>query len=126
MNRFEEIDEQLRQQQEATAASSNATEDSFKAHLGAGIYATVEGKYNGVDLRRYWLPKKQLLVVPTKSGIFLPSSQWTPLKMKLNDLIAARPELTLADECSHENQVGMMDCRECLPFGWIIKSFNEL
>src|SRR6267154_2328532 len=34
MNRFKEIDEQLRQQQEATAASSSATEDSFMDHLG--------------------------------------------------------------------------------------------
>ena len=116
MNNFAEIDEQLKQQ------SAGA---SYKIHLGAGIYAAINGKFNGVNLRRYWVPENQLSVVPTKNGIFLPPSQWTSLKEKLNELIIAHPELFIVEECFHPNQIGMMDCRECLPFGWIIKSFNE-
>src|SRR5437867_701983 len=122
MNKMEEIDEQLKQTN-ATAAYK-VEQSTYKTHLGAAIYAAVDKKYHGVDLRRYWLPERQTLVAPTRNGIFLPSSQWTSLKEKLNELVTARPELSLVEECFHQNQMGQLDCRECLPFGWMIESLN--
>src|SRR5437867_1008168 len=95
------------------------------AHLGAGIYATLDDKYKGANLRRYWAPEEQLSVLPTKKGIYLTSTEWTVLKEKLNKLVSARPELSIAEECFHQNQMGVMDCRECLPFGWIIKALMK-
>jgi len=123
--RLPEIDEQLKEQRTAAAATTEPQEVSFKTHLGAGIYAGVHSKFNGVDLRRYWAPAKQTSIVPTKSGIYLPSAQWTALKEKLDELAKVHPELEMVEECFHQNQMGFLDCRECLPFGWAIKGLNE-
>ena len=122
MNKMEEIDEQLKQSN--ANVSYKVVQASYKTHLGAAIYAAVDSKYHGVDLRRYWLPERQTSIVPTKNGIYLSPSEWASLKEKLNELVAARPELSLAEECFHQNQMGQLDCRECLPFGWMIASFN--
>lgn len=107
-NRLQEIDEQLNLQDETP---------NYKVHLGAGIYASV-GALNGVDLRRYWIPEGQLESLPTKSGIFIPIRQWGSLKEKIAELITSNPHLAEAEECFHQNQMELVDCRECLPFGW--------
>jgi hypothetical protein len=111
-------------QQEVNASCGVALVEStnlFKTHLGAGIYVSVDEKYSGVDFRRYWIPERKDVIVPTRSGIFLPISQWASLKQKLDMLLAAHPELLDAKECalSHDNQFGMIGCHECMPFGWI-------
>jgi len=119
-----EIDEALRQQE--INASYNVTYDgvtlSYKAHLGGGIYASVNGKYFGVSLRRYWIPEGQQEIIPTKNGIYLPKSQWSALKRKIEDLLIAHPELVDAQGCisSHDGQLEAMECRECMPFGWMM------
>ena len=123
MGKMDEIDEELRQQK--STASYKVEKAIYKGHLGAGIYATVGGKFVGVDLRRYWVPEEQLMEMPTKNGIFLPARQWTVLKERLDELLASHPELLLAEECFHQNQQGMLECHECLPFGWMIKSLNS-
>ena len=51
----------------------------YTMHIGAGIYASVNEKFRGVNLRRYWMPEGQLVPVPTKNGIYLPASQWKSL-----------------------------------------------
>src|ERR1700759_5140202 len=116
----DEIDEHLKQQMSKDIYKVSKEED-YRKHLGAGIHAGVSRKFDGGDLRRYWLPNGQKEIVATKNGIFLPSSQWTALKEKLGDLMIAKPELSIADSCFHQNQLGLMDCHECDPFG----SFRE-
>ena len=118
-----EIDEALRQQEVNTSYNVSLEGRSlYRTHLGAGIYASISEQFKGVSLRRYWVPEGQQAVVPTKNGIFIPASQWPVLKVKINELLAAHPELSDAVECinSHDNQFGLLDCRECMPFGWII------
>ena len=109
-NKIVEIDENLNQRNENTV---------YKTHLGAGIQASVD-KFNGVDLRRYWIPQGQPSIVPTKSGIYLPAVQWKSLKEKLNELVSAHPELDDVEECFHQNQMEIYDCHECQPFGYPI------
>ena len=127
MSKLAVIDEE-RKQQRVTAAAANADPQqvSYKTHLGAGIYAEVASKFNGVDLRRYWAPEGQLSIVSTKNGLYLPASQWSSLKDRLSELLTAHPELSTAEECFPPNQLGFMDCRECLPFGWMLSSLNGL
>lgn len=93
----------------------------YKAHLGMGIYVSVNEKYPGVSIRRYWRPDGLEKPVPTKNGIYLPTSQWKVLLAKLDELLIAHPELLVAQECSltHDNQMGILDCNECMPFGWM-------
>jgi len=119
LNVIEEIDEQMKQQN--AKAEYKVPQTAYKSHLGAGIYASVDGKFHGVDLRRYWMPEGTRDIVPTKNGIYLPSTQWIALKQKLNELLLLHPELTLAEQCFHQNQMGQFGCSECDPFN----SFKE-
>ena len=64
IGKFGDIDEELRQQK--SSATYKASKPTYKAHLGAGIYATVGDEYVGVDLRRYWVPEGQLKEVRTE------------------------------------------------------------
>jgi len=121
-NKLDEIDEQLKQA--SSSASYKVEQSLYKSHLGAGIYASVGSEFKGVDLRRYWVPEEQMLPIPTRNGIFLSLAQWNSLKQKIPKLLAAHPELNSAEECFHANQMGYIDCKECMPFGWIIESFN--
>ncbi len=88
-NLVDEIDENLVRRQRGETVD-------YKKHVGTGIYATV-GEYIGVDLRRYWIPEGQPSIAPTKRGIFLPPVQWNMLKEKLNELLAAHPNLAEAE-----------------------------
>ena len=119
MCKIEEIDEQLRQQNANSAYMVDQGEVTYKTHLGAGIYASVNSRFNGVDLRRFWIPPGQLMTFPTKNGIYLPSSQWRALKLKLEELIHAHPEIVASEGCFHQNQMEALDCRECMPFGFL-------
>jgi hypothetical protein len=111
-SKFDEIDDQLNLQRQNMVPN-------YKTHLGAGIYASV-GEYKGVDLRNYFIPEDKMSPIPTKRGIFIPTSQWTRLKEKLLQLLSAYPHLADAVECFHQNQMDQNNCRECLPFGLAI------
>jgi len=117
--KIEEIDEELRQQNANVTYMVEQGEATYKTHLGGGIYASVSSKFNGVDLRRYWVPVGVLMPVPTKNGIYLPASQWRALKTKLEELMFTHQELDTALDCLHQNQMEVFDCRECTPFGFL-------
>jgi len=110
-NRLDDLDGYLKAQQQGVSTN-------YRTHLGAAVYAAV-GEYDGVDLRRYWIPEGQGNEVPTKRGIFVPVSQWSSLKRKLTELMATNPHLEKVNECFHQNQLDMMDCPECSPYGWL-------
>jgi hypothetical protein len=115
--RIESIDEELKEQNAIAENKGEKRETLYKTHLGAGICVSVNGKFNGVDLRRFWLPPGQISAVPTRRGIYIPASQWQTLKIKINKLMQAHPELANAEICHHQNQMELYDCAECVPFG---------
>src|SRR2546425_1277948 len=78
MGKFDEIDEQLKQTD--AKAPYKVQQSQYKTHLGGGIYAAIDEKFSGLNLRRYWVPEGQLSIVPTKNGVYLTSAQWTILK----------------------------------------------
>ena len=117
--KVETIDEILRQQEVNASYNVTVNGELYKAHLGAGLYVSVNEEYPGVSLRRHWLPEGHQEPVPTKNGIFLPPNQWTALKRKLDELLVAYPALADATACysTHDgNQMGFFECRECMPF----------
>jgi len=117
----DEIDEQLK----LIASGAPCKGVQYKTHLGAGIYAAIDDKFNGVNLRRYWAPEGQATILATKNGLFLAPFQWMSMKEKLNELLAKHPELVIAETCFHQNQLGLLDCHECLPFGWMLMDMNN-
>ena len=119
-NKIHEIDELLWRQNLSRVPRMYRVEQGdvvYRAHLGAGVYVSVDKKYNGVDLRRHWVPEGQQAVFPTKEGIYMPVPQWNSFKENLNNLLSVHPELFHAQECSHEISLDVIDCKECLPFG---------
>ena len=86
-------------------------EPTYREHLGAGIYASISEEYQGVSLRSYWIPEGEHSIAPTKNGIYLPVSQWTALKLKLDELLAAHPGLIDAVECSSTHGSNQIDSR---------------
>jgi len=94
----------------------------YKMHLGRGIFVTVGNGYRCVDLRRYWRPEGSNEEKPSRSGIALTLKEWVVFKEKLGELMALSPHLAEAMPCSysesHQNQIGMLECAECTPFGW--------
>jgi len=89
----------------------------YRAHLGAGVYVSVDKTFSGVDLRLHRVPEGQLTIVPTKRGINMSTPQWDLFKKTLNALLSVHPELIDAKECLHEFSLDIIDCKECLPFG---------
>ena len=119
-NKIKQIDEMLRQRSTIRIPKIyrvNREDVVYKAHVGTGVYVSVDKKFNGVDLRRHYVPDGQISVVPTKEGIYMLTSQWNSFKQSLNDLLYAHPELINAEECFHEISLDVIDCKECLPFG---------
>ena len=114
--KIDEIDEQLKLQ----SAPHPQPSPAYKVHLGAGVYVSTGNGFNCVDIRRHWIPEGQSTITPTKCGIALSPRQWTSLKEKLTELLTLHPELAAAEPCFHQNQEGMIDCRECTPFGWLM------
>ena len=117
--KIDTIDEILKQQEINASYNVSVAPILYKAHLGGGIYVSVSEKYPGVSLRRYWVPEGQQEPTPTKNGIYLPRNQWTALKNKLEELLAAYPGLLEATVCSSShggNQMEFFECSECAPF----------
>ena len=101
-NKIGEIDELLWRQHISKVLEMRKIElghVAYRAHLGAGVYVSVDNNFNGVDLRRHLVPDGQLTLVPTKEGISMPTPQWNSFKQKLNDLLSVHPELLDANEC---------------------------
>ena len=120
MSKIREIDEVLWRQNISKVPKIYKVQSGdvvYRAHLGAGVYVSVDKTFNGVDLRRHWVPEGQLTIVPSKDGINMPTPQWNSFKQKLNDLLSLHPELFDAKECFHEFSLDIIDCKECLPFG---------
>ena len=110
-NAIDEIDERL--------GVKPVGSTPFKVHLGAAIYASIN-ELDGVDFRRFWIPEGQTEIIPTKRGIFITISQWESFKEKFNLMLTSCPALSGAEEHFHQNQMELIDCRECLPFGYIM------
>ena len=91
----------------------------YKMHLGGGVYVRVNEKFNGVDFRRFWKPNGlEKPELPTKNGIFIPTHQWIELRRCIEDLMSANPQIKNVEACFHQNQMGMLECPECSPWGW--------
>jgi hypothetical protein len=117
---FDGLDEALRQLNvnSSCGVEVGGTGKLYEVHLGGGFYATVNENFNGVDLRRYFVPAGQSAEVPSRNGIFVPFRQWTFLKKKIDELISVCPEIRMEEPHFHQGQLGMMECSECSPFGW--------
>src|SRR5206468_3627415 len=103
--KFEEIDEKLRQQEVNASYDVTSGSTLYKVHLGTGIFVSISEKHHGVSLRRYWIPEGYEEPIPTEEGIYLPRNLWTALRSKIDELLIAHPRLDDAKVCSTSHNV---------------------
>lgn len=93
----------------------------FRHHIGGGVHVTIQGGFEGVDVRKFFLPKDKPTLQATKTGIFIPFNQWNILKEQMQNMEKQKPYLTTISPCfqrdDHMSQIVAFDCKECNPFG---------
>ena len=80
--------------------------------VSTGIYC--------IDIRKFYVPYGEQDVKPTRRGLALRLHEWPQMKKIVDSINAEHPSLGTALPCymsdDHQNQQGMLECRECNPF----------
>ncbi|XP_048748519.2 uncharacterized protein LOC125660756 [Ostrea edulis] len=100
----------------------NRSNEEMKWHIGGGVYVSITPGYTTVDIRHFWKPDDALEPVPTRKGVTLNKHKLTRLLQAVGEVQQCVPELNDSEFCafseSHQNQLGMLNCPECTPFGY--------
>lgn len=96
-------------------------------HLGGGVYVTLNPKYPTVDIRHFWKPENTNKPVATKRGVALNNVKWLRLCYAMDLMADFVPELNdgVICELTHNNEMGMLECKECTPFPDIHNSEDD-
>lgn len=100
----------------------NGDSKEMKWHIGGGVYVSLNPGYPTVDIRHFWKPNDAVEPVPTRKGVTLNNQKLTRLLQVVEQVRECVPELNQTELCafseSHQNQLGMLSCPECTPFGY--------
>lgn len=100
----------------------NRSDEEMKWHIGGGVYVSITPGYTTVDIRHFWKPDDALEPVPTRKGVTLNKHKLTRLLQVVEEVHQCIPELNDIELCafneSHQNQLGLLNCPECTPFGY--------
>jgi hypothetical protein len=100
----------------------NSSNEQMKWHIGGGVYVSITPGYSTVDVRHFWKPDDALEPVPTRKGVTLNKHKFARLLEAVEEVHECVPELNDTEFCafseSHQNQLGMLNCPECTPFGY--------
>jgi hypothetical protein len=87
-------------------------------HIGGDVFVSLSSDYLTFDVRHFWKPDD----APTKKGVTLNRNKLDRLRDALPEIHESIPELKDTELCmfseSHQNQLGMLSCPECTPFGY--------
>ena len=95
----------------------------FQGHLGGNVFVNVSKDFPmRVDIRQFFIPPGESVPKPTRRGISLFVTEWRDLISCSRDLENKIPEMADAQPClmmdDHQNQEGMLRCKECNPGGY--------
>ncbi|KAK3108066.1 hypothetical protein FSP39_000533 [Pinctada imbricata] len=100
--------------------SHSDLEEEQSWHLGGGVFAKIHPDYPNVNIRHFWKPENSAGPVPTKKGVILNRFRYNNLLEGMKKIQEVVPELMNIEPCpysdDHQNQQGMLDCKECTPF----------
>ena len=96
----------------------------LKEHLGGRIFATMDGVFPILHLRKYFKPNMESgnndSPIPTRLGVTLRQSEYQKLVELIPSIEKLSNELKKGAACyesnSHANQMGYFGCDECSPF----------
>lgn len=96
--------------------------DEAEWHVGGGVFVSLSPNNPTVDIRHFWKPDDATQPVPTKKGVTLNRNKLARLGFAVEEMHEYVPELKDVELCmlseSHQNQLGMLNCPECTPFGY--------
>ncbi|XP_061170626.1 uncharacterized protein LOC133180024 [Saccostrea echinata] len=97
-------------------------DEEVQWHVGGGVFVSLSPDYPTVDVRHFWKPDNVPEPIPTKKGVTLNKHKLSRLRDALEEMHESVPELkdtelSILSE-SHQNQLGMLSCPECTPFGY--------
>lgn len=102
--------------------NAGKAEGEVQWHIGGGVFVSLSPGYPTVDIRHFWKPDDASEPIPTKKGVTLNRNKLARLTDALNEIHECVPELQDTELCmfsdSHQNQLGMLNCPECTPFGY--------
>lgn len=87
-------------------------------HLGGNYHVSVKSGFPLVNIRRWFVPRDQQELTPTKTGIALTFLQWEKLKSAMSlveELLSGELDKISFCEESHQNQEGALTCSNCNP-----------
>ena len=91
-------------------------------HVGGGVFVSFSPGYPTVNIRHVWRPDDSPEPIPTKKEVTLLRNKLARLRDALEEIHESVPELKDTELCmlseSHQNQLGMLNCPECTPFGY--------
>jgi hypothetical protein len=94
-------------------------EAEFDCHIGGGIHVTVNKIYDGVDIRKYFLPIYGRSSIASDKGIELRYPEWDQLVLTIAQIDGIYEEVANAVTCEskHFTTLGRFMCNNCNPFG---------
>ncbi|XP_061170640.1 uncharacterized protein LOC133180049 [Saccostrea echinata] len=91
-------------------------------YVGGGVFVSLSPSYPTVDIRHFWKPDNVQEPIPTRKGVTLNKNKFVRLRDVIEEMHEYVPELKDVELCmlseSHQNQLGMLSCPECTPFGY--------
>ena len=89
-------------------------ETKLFSHVGGGHYVT---GFRCVDFRKWFQPRDQKDLKPTRRGVALNLDQWVRMRLIVETINNDHPVLAAALPCYiEEDHLATFECRECYPF----------
>ena len=93
---------------------------NYRQHIGGGHYVSVTTGFQCVDFRKFFVPYGQTEIKASRKGVALRLSEWAEMRKLVETVNNAYPALGTALPCyladDHQNQLAVLQCRECYPF----------
>ena len=92
----------------------------YMQSIGGGYYISITSGFFCVDVRKFFVPRGETDIKPTRQGIAFRLREWDEMKKIIETINNTYPSLGTALPCylcdNHQNQEGALQCNECNPF----------
>ena len=129
--RFASLLQKCNEINETVQQVENGISTQYKVHIGGGVFVTVNGEYQRVDVRAFFVPPGQAEEKATCRGMAFKLCEWKKFIEVIPRLLEMDTEIASTLPCyleaHHPIIVEQTGCCECAPFDAnVIRLENEL